>query len=930
MSRLRLASLCLFIASIIIFLVPHKTVQAVNFTVNALTPYAVADGLCSIAEAIDNANDDAQTHADCPAGAGADVITLTNDITLDGSTIFNTNGENGLPSITSDITIEGNDFTIQRANGAPAFRILHVSAGGDLNLNRVTISNGQISSGFNNGGGIFNLGNLTLTNSTAQNNRVDSIFPSGGGIYNDTNGNLTLIDSIILNNSAVSTTSVFDYGGGIYSQGILTLLGTRVQDNYAEENGGGIWANNNTTINNSLITGNYALNGGGLHSAGALAPPIFRITNTTFSNNTAVELGGAMMNGADDVEIFGSTFSGNRALGNPNGGGGAIYNLGGIMQITASRLLSNQTLNNAVGGAIANTQLGEITLRASIVSGNSSATNGGGLYTTLAPFTIVDSLIDGNSANGGGGLYEAPSNVDGFTIVRTTVSNNSASFIGGGLLNEGNQSTSTIINSTFTGNVSPTFGGGIGLNAGGLVDILHSTFAENTSTQFTNSVGGINAFAGTMTIGSSIIANNLNADCSATNASTSLDYNLTTGVAGGIPIDRWCSFVPIQPNDLTTTNPLLNPLGNYGNLGQTYTLQAGSAAIDYIPVNCPPELDGVDQRGVPREVGSCDVGAVSSLDVILPEIYFETPSTLIDNEGTVTTQQTINLVIDNTNGTLPAPGTLPLTIYVSLTGTSTPTTDYTTTLTTPSTFTINAGNWVAPGNSQIITIPIDVLDDTIYEGDETIQLSLLLSGPGVIDPNRASHIVTIIDDELPPINVVDAGNQNPQISLFDPAISKLGFLVPNEIGAIGEQIEWVITVSNTGNIVGENVIISDILLPELRIDDVTTSKGTINVTGQSVEIAIGELAVGESVQISIFTTVIDGTFIVPNIACVNASNQAIEACATALPITALPTTGETPIWRLPIFLLGLACMILSAFIAKYQKLIKGANITRYN
>ena len=47
-----------------------------TITVNTNIPKINPDGLCSLIEAIVNANDDAATHADCAAGSGADVIEL--------------------------------------------------------------------------------------------------------------------------------------------------------------------------------------------------------------------------------------------------------------------------------------------------------------------------------------------------------------------------------------------------------------------------------------------------------------------------------------------------------------------------------------------------------------------------------------------------------------------------------------------------------------------------------------------------------------------------------------------------------------------------------------------------------------------------------------------------------------------------------------
>src|SRR5207244_583818 len=90
-------------------------------------------------------------------------------------------GPNGLPAISSQITIEGNGATIARDPTAPKFRFFYVSgnlsglAGGTLTLRNVTLRGGvaQGGNGYHGGGGgsgmggaIFNQGTLTLIGDT--------------------------------------------------------------------------------------------------------------------------------------------------------------------------------------------------------------------------------------------------------------------------------------------------------------------------------------------------------------------------------------------------------------------------------------------------------------------------------------------------------------------------------------------------------------------------------------------------------------------------------------------------------------------------------------------------------------------------------------------------------------------------------------------
>ena len=103
------------------------------------------DGACSLIQAIDNANNDALTHSDCPAGSGPDTIDLslaTGTHTLTAVNNNFINGDTGLPVIASTITIEGYGSTITRGAGAPDFRIIGVNSSGNLTLNQTKVSGG--------------------------------------------------------------------------------------------------------------------------------------------------------------------------------------------------------------------------------------------------------------------------------------------------------------------------------------------------------------------------------------------------------------------------------------------------------------------------------------------------------------------------------------------------------------------------------------------------------------------------------------------------------------------------------------------------------------------------------------------------------------------------------------------------------------------
>jgi uncharacterized repeat protein (TIGR01451 family) len=142
----------------------------------------------------------------------------------------------------------------------------------------------------------------------------------------------------------------------------------------------------------------------------------------------------------------------------------------------------------------------------------------------------------------------------------------------------------------------------------------------------------------------------------------------------------------------------------------------------------------------------------------------------------------------------------------------------------------------------------------------------------------------------PPASNANVVAQAQTIGVFDPALSKIGFLLPGDVGVTGEQIEWVITVNNLGNAPGTNVVIADTLRPELRIDRVDHTSGTVAINGQTVAMTFPTLAPGQSVQFSVITTVLQGRSF-DNVACLTADN-ADQLCVTGQAISTLPNTGE--------------------------------------
>lgn len=146
---------------------------------------------------------------------GSDTINLAAGVTYTLATVDNSacifGSSTGLPPIRSSITINGNGAKITRSStpGTPAFRLLCVASNGDLTLSDVTLTGGSTPGG---GGGLYNEGITTILRSTISGNvggNGSGGSPGGGGIFNAGNGRLTIVNSTVSGNTSLS-----GYGGG--------------------------------------------------------------------------------------------------------------------------------------------------------------------------------------------------------------------------------------------------------------------------------------------------------------------------------------------------------------------------------------------------------------------------------------------------------------------------------------------------------------------------------------------------------------------------------------------------------------------------------------------------------------------------------------------------------------------------------------------
>jgi hypothetical protein len=160
--------------------------------------------------------------------------------------------------------------------------------------------------------------------------------------------------------------SWFGDGGGILNEGTLTIVDSRIVDNRAWSFGGGIYNGGRLTLVDSVVSENRSVHGGGIYSDG----PELTLRRTKVARNSdAIEGGGGVGAGIyvarGTVTLYDSMIRGNRTS----------YNAGGIAAVGGSLSLYRTTVtrNRAeeFGGGIWKTFEGSLTLdAASSVTGN--------------------------------------------------------------------------------------------------------------------------------------------------------------------------------------------------------------------------------------------------------------------------------------------------------------------------------------------------------------------------------------------------------------------------------------------------------------------------------------------------------------------------------------------------------------------------------
>ncbi len=207
------------------------------------------------------------------------------------------------------------------------------------------------------GGGLSNAAPLTLTNVDISGN---SAVTNGGGIYND--AQLTVVNSTIGTTGVLTTPNSAEGGGGIFDTGMHSTVieGSAIDGNKAT-GGGGLSVRSMVSMDivNTTIDGNAAADvGGGMTSNGSVTLQNDTIADNSSANDSTGSGAGINAFGKGSYSFVNTLFQGNSAVGSGApancGCSGASCNTG-VMNSLGHNLADDATCSLSGAGDLADT-----------------------------------------------------------------------------------------------------------------------------------------------------------------------------------------------------------------------------------------------------------------------------------------------------------------------------------------------------------------------------------------------------------------------------------------------------------------------------------------------------------------------------------------------------------------------------------------------
>ena len=288
---------------------------------------------CTLRNAIDNANNNAQTHPGCAAGDGADTIIFSPTVFATPQTIILSSS---LPDLTdtASTTIDGGNMVTISGNGS----VRIIQAGdlgthtGSAELRNLELARGN-STGY--GGAILMTGDFLVLDNVVISHSTAGI--GGGGLFTQ-DGKTTIDGCLFISNVLDSGTG----GGLMNSMADIDIRNSTFTLNSAASGGGGLFTGygGTVTITNSTFSGNSSeYYGSAIRNFKVTA---LTLDYVTIANNTSTHLGGG---GALDVENDGTITITNSVVA-----GNAGYDCRGTITDGGSNFFGDSTCGSAAQG----------------------------------------------------------------------------------------------------------------------------------------------------------------------------------------------------------------------------------------------------------------------------------------------------------------------------------------------------------------------------------------------------------------------------------------------------------------------------------------------------------------------------------------------------------------------------------------------------